>query len=156
LFRLLRVLFEQRMPSAHNPCPKNGPWGTRSWLVEEFYGGIEDFGSQADSDTYGGSFDFFQETEEVFRGVGDGGDSQSGTIVDNGFVHLCDGYVEGVAQLVFQRTDDLSTILEGVSAFNIDFEDESGCWHRKRFDGEIGVCIDSAVLSPEDWWAQTE
>jgi hypothetical protein len=77
----------------------------------------------------GGALDLFNEAVEVVARAGDGDDAESGGLPRDGFVELGDGDVEALAQLIFQRADDLAAVLEGLRVLDAEFEGELGYGH---------------------------
>lgn len=80
----------------------------------------------------GGAVDGFEVLGDGLGGAGDDGDADGGLVPEGcAFVELGDGEVEGVAELVLERTDDLTTVFEGLGVGDGDFESELADGHRR-------------------------
>ncbi len=59
-----------------------------------------------------GLVDLLELSGEVVGGGGDTGDTQGGAVPDDAVVEFGHGEVEGVAELVFEGTNDLTAVFE--------------------------------------------
>jgi len=98
-------------------------------VVEKVDEGVEDFGGEGVGEAMEGVVDLAHLAGEVGGGAGDGDDAEGGAVPEAGVVELGDPDVEAVAELVFERADDLAAVLEGLGVGDGELDGEFGNGH---------------------------
>ena len=89
---------------------------------EDFGIRINDFRAQRCGDAVDGLVNLLELAGEIAGGRGDSCDAEGGTVPDNAVIKLGDGEVEAIAELVFERTEDLATVFERLSVGDLQFD----------------------------------
>jgi hypothetical protein len=77
----------------------------------------------------GGALNLFDEAVKVIAGARDSDYADGGRLPHDGLIHLGDGDVETLAQLVFEGTHYLAPVLEGLGVLDANFECQLGNGH---------------------------
>src|ERR1700761_1196204 len=96
-----------------------------------------------------GLVDLLELAGEIAGGRGDYGDAEGGPVPDDALVKFGDGKVEAVAELVFERTENLTTIFKGLRVRDFEFDGEFGDRHcyESTPHGHLEVSLLFASLS---------
>ena len=108
---------------------------------EVFPEGVGEFGAEFVDHAAGAALDLFNEAVQVVARAGDGDDADGGGLPGDRIIHLCNGDVEALLQLILERAHHLTPVLERLGVLDSDFESQMRDGH-----GLAGIYRDSVSL----------